>query len=816
MGNTLKGLSQVEADALLAKFGPNVLPETPPPSDIQILLSQIKSPLVYILIFAGVVTFFLRDYSDTTIILLAVLINTMLGFFQERRAGRALAALKNMLRPEALVIREGERLKIPVENLVPGDIVVLPQGEKVPADGEIIEASRLYVEEAMLTGESAPVSKELTDKIYMGTIVTAGFGMMRVELTGNKTKLGDIALSVQGAGEDTPLRKQLKALSRQLSLLIVAMIVFVFVLGLVRGRDFYEIFTTSVALAVSAIPEGLLVALTVILAVGMQRILKAKGLVRNLLSAETLGGVTTICVDKTGTLTEGHMKLVSLAGERPLMAKQAVLSNDRDDPLTIAAWEWGVRELRDVDVKGEKIDDYIDKHARLDTIPFSSHDRFSATLHKWRDGKNMMFVNGAPDFVLEWCKLNRSEKDDWTNVINKMTSKGMRVMGMATRMLPARKTKISKELANEDLSWIGLMGFSDPVRSGVSDSLSLARKAGIRTIIITGDYPQTAKNVASQLGIEIQNDKIVLGEELSKMGADELSTILADRSPILFARTTPEQKLKIVEALKKNGEVVAMTGDGVNDAPALSQADIGIAVAEATDVSKESADLVLLDSNFKTIIASVEEGRGIFDNVRKVLLYLLSGAFSEISAVCLAILFALPLPVTATQILWINLVSDSFPSLALTLDPKRPSAMSEPPRDPRQPLVTRWMVLLIAFVSVFSGASALFLFNMVISSTGDLTLARSVAFAALGVNSLVYVFSLRSLKASIFKSNPFKNRWLLAGVFGGFVLQVVPFVFSQTQSFFGVSAIPAIYWLYIMVLTLLMLVLIELSKLLIK
>lgn len=810
------GLEREEVKRRLQKYGYNLLPEKPPASALSIFLTQLKSPLVYVLLIAGIITFFLGDYSDTLIIALAVLVNTVLGFVQERKAGRALAALKSMLHSEAEVVREGKRMRISAETIVPGDIVILPQGEKVPADGVVVEASHLFLEEAILTGEASLVSKEVNDEVYMGTIVTAGRGIMKVTLTGPQTRMGAIALSVQEKVEDTPLRRQLKRLSRQLSVLVLLLTFLVFVIGIVGGHDLAEIFATSVALAVSAIPEGLLVALTVILAVGMQRILKKKGLVRNLVSAETLGGVTTICVDKTGTLTAGRMRVVKLAGDRKLMAKQALLSNDRDDPLTVALWEWGQHELTPEDLKGERIDAYLAKHKRLDTLPFSSEERFSATLHKWRGNKNVIFVNGAPDFLLEWCGLSASEKEDWTRVIDELTSEGMRLVGMARREVQARKKSLSAKDATQGLEWVGIVAFADPVRVGVADALKLAQKAGIRPIVITGDYPQTALAVMNKLGVKLQKSAVVLGEELAATSEGGLAKLLFPRVPMLFARTTPEQKLKIVNALKRNGEVVAMTGDGVNDAPALSQADIGIAVAEASDVSKESADLVLLDSSFSTIITAVEEGRGIFDNLRKVALYLLSGAFSEIVAVLGAILLALPLPVTATQILWINLVSDGFPNLALTIDPKRKGAMDEPPRDPREPLINRWMISLIAFVSLFSGLSALGLFWFVNHSTGDVVLARSTAFAVLGINSLVYVFSIRTLKDPVWRVNPASNPWLLVGVLGGVALQAVPFSFGPAQAFFGVAPIPPLYWGYIALLTFTIPVLIELSKVVVR
>ena len=445
MGKNLDGLSSEEAVRLLEKYGPNVLPEKPPPSKLSIFWQQLKSPLVYVLLVAGVITFFLKEYSDTAIISLAVFINTTLGFLQENKANESLAALKNMLHPEAIVIRDGKRARVAVSKLVPGDIVVLGQGEKVPADGVLLEAKRVFVEEAILTGESAPVSKEQKSEIFMGTIVTSGLGIMKVTITGEKTKMGKIATSIQTKDEKTPLERELERFSKQLSILVLLLTAIVFVIGLLSGRNLAEVFITSVALAVSAIPEGLLVALTVILAIGMQRILKQKGLVRNLVSAETLGGVTTICVDKTGTLTEGKMKVIKLVGERKLLAKQALLSSDRDDPLVIAAYEWAERELTSKDLKGERIDDYLDKHGRIDTLPFNSDDRFAATLHRWNSNKNVIFVNGAPDFLLEWCGLTKTEKKDILEVIEKLTKDGARLMGLAKKQVSTKKNSLKKK-----------------------------------------------------------------------------------------------------------------------------------------------------------------------------------------------------------------------------------------------------------------------------------------------------------------------------------------------------------------------------------
>ncbi len=798
------GLTTAEVEKRLSKFGPNILPEKPPPSDISIFLSQLKNPLIYVLIFAGLATFFLKHFSDAVIIAMAVIINTILGFFQERRAGKALSALKSLVSPQAEVVRDGKRKKVGANEVVPGDIIVLSQGMKVPADGKLVFVNRMFINEAILTGESQPASKANNEKVYMGTVVSSGQGAMEAQVTGALTQIGKIAEGVQETSEDTPLKKQIGRFSKQLLVLVVFLTLFVFVIGLASGESLIEIFKTAVALAVSAIPEGLIVSLTVVLAIGMQRILRRNGLVRNLTSAETLGGVTTICIDKTGTLTQGKMTVTDVVGDTVELAKQAILANDLDDPLVIAAFEWARGYIKD----------YIQEHPRLDSIPFSSKERFFASLNKWKKGENIIFVSGAPDSLLSWSDIKESEKEKIMQKIEDLTKEGKRVIGFSRKVVPSSNKRLSKEDVKGSLNWIGLLSFSDPVRPGVRDALSKANEAGIKIIVITGDYANTAEAVLTEIGMSISETEELLGEDLEKLSVEELAE--AVRHIKLFARTTPEQKLKIVEALKKNGEIVAMMGDGVNDAPAINKADIGIVVGDASDVARESADLVLLDSNFATIVGAVEEGRGIFENIRKIILYLLSDAFGEIVTVTFAIIVSLPLPVTAVQILWINLVSDGFPSLALTVDPKRKGIMVDPPRPPKERVVTNWMKILIGIVSLVSGLLALAFFTYVLRSSGDVKLARSVAFLTLGINSLVYVFSVKSLTTPFWKGNIFDNKWLIAAVLAGFGLQAFPFIFPFSRQFFDVSSLPINYWLVALGLSALMFIMVEVSKIIFR
>ncbi|KKQ84991.1 MAG: Cation-transporting ATPase, E1-E2 family [Candidatus Woesebacteria bacterium GW2011_GWB1_38_8] len=801
----LKGLSSEEASTRITKYGSNVLPETPPPSDLAILISQLKNPLVYVLFAAGGVTLILGHIADTILIFSDVFLNTILGFFQERKADKALSALKRLIHPKAKVIRDELIKIIDVEDVVPGDLVVIGQGDKVPADGKIGFANRLFVDEAILTGESVPITKNMKDKVFMGTLITSGQGRMIVETTGANTEVGKIATSIQKPEEDTPLTEQITIFSKQLSKLVGVLIIGVFVIGLITGRGIVEVLITSIALAVSAIPEGLLVALTVVLAIGMQRILARRGLVRNLVSAETLGGVTTICIDKTGTLTEGHMQVVDAIGSEDDLSLQSIIANDLDDPLVIAAYEWGLEKI--------KIEDVKKKYERLDSIPFTSENRFFTSLNKWDKQSNMLFVNGAPEFLIEWSDLDSERSKAIKDKIEVLTSEGKRLVGMARKKVSMQKSGLSVQDVKNNLEWVGLLAFSDPVREGVYESLDKTKIAGIKLLVITGDYPQTALSVMKSLNIEPDANSIIRGDELEKMTTSELSQrLLTIKHSGLFARTTPEQKFKIVESLKGNGEVVAMMGDGVNDAPALKQADIGIVVGEASDVAKESADLVLLDSSFATIIAAIEEGRSIFDNIRKVILYLMSDAFEEIIAVVGSLFLKLPLPVSAAQILWINLVSDGFPDLALTLDPKTRGIMRRNPRNGSENLVAPWMKTLIFIVSLVGGIIALSIFVYFYKTTNDLVLARSITFAALGVNSLVFVFSIRTLQESFWEENPFENNWLNLAVISGLIFQIIPFYFEPLRRFFGLVPIKMYHWILVFAGALVVFIIIEILK----
>jgi len=796
---TISGLSDTEAGDLLKKFGPNALPEKPPPSEFSIFVSQLKSPLVYILIISGVISAFTGEIADAVIIGVAVVINTFLGYLQEGRASKSLQALKRLVASTTEVIRDSQKQSIPTIELVPGDVVPLKQGLKIPADGVILSNNRLFVAEAIITGESVPIEKNDNDPVYMGTVISSGLGYMRVVVTGSHTKMGDIARQTEQVKKDTPMQKQLGNFSQKLLMVVLSLAAAVFVFGIAVGVALKDMFILAVAVSVSAIPEGLLVSLTVILAIGMQRILRRKGLVKNLASAETLGGVTVICTDKTGTLTEGKLQVVDSRGDPKVLALQILMS--KDDPMVSAAREWAFSQISP---------NLASQYPLLDSIPFTPKEKIFSSLHQYDPTHHLILVNGAPENIIAWTNMSDIDKNNLNNQINLITATGNRVLGLARKVVSDKFIKLDLADVKSDLEWLGILVYSDPVRLGVKEVLEDAKKAGIRVILITGDYPQTAKYVLSELGISVADDQFLLGDQIKDLSLEELSIKL--KNVRLLARTSPDQKLKIVQALKQAGEVVAMMGDGVNDAPALHESDIGIVVAEATDVARESADLVLLDSNFKTVLAAIEEGRSIFDNIRKVILYLLSDAFEEIVMIIGSIILKIPIPIAAMQILWINLFSDGFPNLALTAESKLPGIMLEYPRKKSESLVNRWMVTVIGLVSGIYGLVALFVYWWIMKTTGDVLLMQSAAFVIVGINSLFYVFSVRNLRTPIFKSKLFDNHWLNLSIVVGLLMQSMPFMFAASRQFFGLKIIPYYYWLIAIVMSLGGVAIIEVMK----
>jgi len=773
------GLSEIEISNRRSKFGPNELIEHGLRNPWHILFDQFREAMVFVLIIAAIISVVLSDWKDAIAIIVIVVLNAALGFFQEYRAEKAMAALKQMAAPVVKVRRGGRIIQVAARDLVPGDVVILEVGDAIPADARVLESINLRVQEASLTGESVPVEKSVanledenltlgdrTNMLFLGTAVTYGRGIAVVVHTGMDTELGHIANLLQTViNEQTPLQKRMAQLGKSLAWVALAIVSVVFGLGLLRGENAIDIFLTAVAMAVAAVPEGLPAVVTISLALGAQRMLKRKTLIRKLPAVETLGSVTTICSDKTGTLTENRITVtvLDIFGESVaiealldngvpimdaeispdahpstrslgLMMKAATLCNDAlldDDPsdgslhalgdptegaLLIASAQMGLWKS-----------DLDQRWTRVSEIPFTSERKRMTTVHRmaladrsqieapWRDSPFVAFSKGAVAELLEICTQiwvgdsSVPATDELRHRIqtadDRMAQNGQRVLGLAFRPLAENPASLEDALLEQNFTFIGLIGMLDPPRPEVKKAVETCRAAGIRPVMITGDHPLTAKRIAQDLGIS-DNDNIMTGIELSKITLVELENIVEDVS--VFARVSPEHKLNIVQAMQNKGHIVAMTGDGVNDAPALRRSDIGVAMGiTGTDVSKESADMVILDDNFATIVNAVEEGRTIYDNVRKFIKYTLTSNAGEIYVMLFAPFLGMPLPLTALQILWINLVTDGLPGLALSVEQPERNTMQRNPYAPNESVFARGMGTQILWVGLLMGLVAL-------------------------------------------------------------------------------------------------------------
>ncbi|MFA6896795.1 MAG: cation-translocating P-type ATPase [Patescibacteria group bacterium] len=861
------GLSEKEAQKRIVKYGRNKLPEKKRFTYWGIALSQFKSPMVYVLFAAALVSFLLGDYIDVCVILFAVFLNTVVGFIQEVKAETALAALSGVVAHKTYVIRDGIEKEIDTADVTLGDIVVLKSGGRVPADGRLLENYEMEIDEAVLTGESVPVKKIVKgldqegegeskkNMVYMGSSVVKGRGLAVITGIALDTKFGQIAdLLDRTEDADTPLQIELTKFSRSFGKITFMILVIVMAIGLYRSVPFLDIFTTAVAMAVAAIPEGVLVAVTIILAVGMQRILKSGSLVRKLVAAETLGSVSIICTDKTGTLTKGTMQvdhIVTLDSfftinnncrnnkreeseeerERVTALKIGMICND-------AVVENPAAKLEDWIIHGEYTEkaflwaglcagfdpESLNKEsARINEIPFSSDRKLMATLNK--EGEEyVIYVKGAAEEIINRSrhifvrgKAREMNEDDLRRMRQKqedMSREGLRVLGVAFKKTDKRIIPLFKESNEEDvvnnLVLVGLIALKDPLREEAKNMLDTAKEAGIRTIMITGDNSLTAKAIANELGMRVEKENILEGVELDRMSTGDFNNIVSKIK--VYARVSPRHKLRIVEAWQARGEVVAMTGDGVNDAPALKKADIGIALGSGTEVAKETANLVLLDDNFKTVIMAIRQGRSIFDNIRKVILYLISDSFSEVVIVGGSLLAGLPMPLTAAQILWINLVTDGLPNIALTQEPEEEGVMRQKPRKKNEPLLNAEMKTLVAAISIASGIVALPIFEYINAATGDLRRAGSVVFSLLAVDSLIYVFSLRSLRRSVFRQNPFSNPYLIAALVLALAFQLIAIYVPFFQNILKTKALSLGDWGVVAAAGLLTVVMIEVIK----
>jgi len=855
------GLSPFEAESRQAKFGRNEIPEPKPPSRLYILFRQINSPLIYIILAAAAISFFLQDYLDMWVILAAAFLNIGLGFWQEQKAARALRSLKQIVAWNANVVRDGVVTQVDSSELVPGDIILISAGDRIPADARLLSADELKIIEAPLTGESLPQVKDankvlkkgtpLGDRVNMifnGTLVANGSARAVVVHTGAKTEFGKIAQSLHETRDtETPLQKKIKEFTKWLGAIGIGIVGIIILIGWLVGYTFQEIFATAVAVAVSAVPEGLPSAVVVVLAVGLWRMAKRKALIKRLDSAETLGSTTVICTDKTGTLTEGKMTVTEIytdictaddkclfrngdnaeAVESQLVLKIGLLNNDAyvENPEDSFA-DWKVvgdpteqALLVAAMQSGLKKDKLGKKRARVAELPFSSDRKYMATLHKTKDDKhNVLYIKGAPEKVLPMCsqvfsksdfrKLSDEERRQVTARYTEMSKRGLRVLAFGYKKVPTGKVDLEEE--KTDFVFAGLVGLKDPLRPAAKGAIARARRAGVKVKMMTGDHKLTAQAIAAEVGLRADDRYVAEGQEIKLVDGSLAERQMRDIE--VFARVSPQDKLHIVDSLQKDGEIVAMTGDGVNDAPALKKADIGIAVGSGTDVSKEVADTVLINDDFESIELAVEEGRGIMENIKKVTLYLLSDTFSEVTVITFSLIVGLPLPLLATQILWVNMVDDGLPNMALALEPKEEGLMDSPPRPPDEPLITKPMRWLIGIISIMNAVALLFIFWWYLRTGHPVEEARTMAFTLMGVDSLLYVFSVRSFRHSIFTSHFWRNKWLLLACGVGFLLQLAAIYLPFLQNVFETFPLDLIDWAWILASVIVVMTVIEVVK----
>ncbi|MEE9323310.1 MAG: calcium-translocating P-type ATPase, SERCA-type [Candidatus Aenigmarchaeota archaeon] len=853
-----KGLGEEEAGSRIRKFGYNEIRKERGISRIEIFASQFKSFLIIILIAATIFSALVGEVIDALAIIVIVILNAVFGFVQEYKAEKTIEALKKLTSPEAVVIRRGREKKIASKFLVPGDIVLLEQGSKVPADMRIMKEYELKIDEAILTGESAPVSKDsgilknvpLADRknlAYTGTLVTYGRGIGVVVETGMTTEIGKIAEVVQKEEEvQTPLQKKLNTFGKRLGVIILLICTLVIVIGVMRGGPLtgqpitqsliVMMVITGIALAVAAIPEGLPAILTITLALGLQRLAKHNVLMRKLPAVETLGSTTVICSDKTGTLTKNEMmisgiwypdRLVEVTGEGYEPEGKFLLNKEEINPeakqtlsrlLKIGALCTNANLEKSgnsysiigdptegaIVVAAKKIglgkNDLENTHKRIDEMPFSSERKMMTTINK-TDAKVMSCVKGAPEVVLKLCekiiidgkvkKMNREWREKVLSKNHEMTSNALRVLAIAYK----EAERVDKKSAEKGLTFLGLVGMIDPPREEAIESARLCKKAGIRVVMITGDHKNTAVAIAKQIGLLEENNKVLTGPEMDSMSDEEFGKI--SKEVAVYARVNPLHKVRIVDALKKKGDIIAMTGDGVNDAPALKKADIGIAMGiKGTDVSKEASDMILRDDDFTSIVMAVHEGRSIYDNIKKFIRYLLSSNMGEVLIVFIALLIgfhdpstlSIIIPVTAIQLLWINLLTDGLPALAIGVDPASPGIMSRPPRDPGESILTRSMFTDIMIFGILMCIGTLLLFSLNLPFGG--TKAITIAFTSIVMFEMIRVHSVRAK----YKVGIFSNKKLLIAIAISILLQIIVIYTPFFQPIFETTSLTLIEW----------------------
>ncbi|MDF0593297.1 cation-translocating P-type ATPase [Methanotrichaceae archaeon M04Ac] len=853
LSSSREGLSSDEAAQRLSEHGANQLEEFYKPSKLRLFLRQFENYLIIVLIFAAAVSWIAGETTNAYAIFGIILFISIIGFFQEYRAERAMDALREMVAPEANVLRSGKMTRIPVGDLVPGDVVYLEAGDKVPADGRVIEETSLQVVESSLTGESVPEDKSVeavaeeapladrTDMVYMGTIVVYGNCMAAVTATGTRTELGRISGLVQRKPEDPPIKIKFQHLAKQLAVVVLAACAIIFAVEVNRGAPVLETLIIATALAVAAIPTALPFITTITLAYGTQIMAGKNAIIRRLPAVETLGSTTVICTDKTGTLTRGEMMVrkiwttrgveVTGTGYDPagsflqegeelnpkedkhlcaLLVAGALANNSRleegpdgwqviGDPtegaLIVAASKGDLLDY----VEGWYLEEVVE-------FPFDSEMRRMTTVHRSPDGLAVS-MKGAPETVLAFCaRIMRDGSEDpitsedrliASKAADEMAGRGLRILALAGKEM-APGEPLDREAVELDLTFLGLVGMMDPPREEAKEAIKVCEAAGIRPVMITGDHKLTASAIGRELGILNEGGRVLEGTQLDEMTPEELAEVIEEVS--IFSRTTAEQKVRIVEALRKKGHIVAMTGDGVNDGPALRTADIGISMGKTgTEVSKEASDMVIADDNFATIVAAVEEGRRIYSNIRKASSYLLSCNFAEVMTIFIGVMLGLPVPLIALQILWINIVTDEFPAIGLGVEPAHSDLMKNKPRDPREPILTRGLFLYTLGISTVIFIGTLGLYANALRGGAPLEEARTTAFASLVIFEIYNAYNSRSLQTSFFKMDPRTNGKLILGLAASLGALLLAIYHPFMQRLFETTPLDAESWAAIVI-----------------
>lgn len=851
-----KGLSAQEAQSRFEQYGPNELVGEQKRGIWQMLLDQFKDFMIIVLFAAALVSAVLGEWIDSLVIVTVVVLNAILGVVQESKAEQALAALKKMAAPNAKVIRDGKMQIMPAAQLVRGDVVVLESGDFVPADMRLIEAVNLKIEESSLTGESVPVEKDtktlendnisIGDRVnmaYMTSAVTYGRGKGIVVATGMDTEVGKVAQMIEQEDVQTPLQKRLEQLGKELAVAAVGICIAIFVIGIIYGRPWLDMFMTAVSLAVAAIPEGLPAIVTIVLAIGVQRMARRNAIIRRLPAVETLGAATVICSDKTGTLTQNRMtvqqiyiagSIYDLNSDLPvdskkvplsLMLKVSLLCNDAiedvdkgkavGDPTETALLELGIRQgLHKAELEA--------RMPRVDEVPFDSERKLMTTVHVC-ESRYFVLTKGALDELLKRCsmihddsgirKITQTDIKTIAAINEKMAAQALRVLSMAYKEIGSLDYTDKQHELESELIFLGMVGMIDPPRPEAKDAVQVCRTAGIKPVMITGDHKLTAVAIAKELGILNHPDEAISGAELDEISDEEMQQKVQQYS--VYARVSPEHKVKIVKAWQHRGDIVAMTGDGVNDAPALKRADIGAAMGKAgTDVAKGAADMVLTDDNFATVVAAVEEGRIIYSNIIKSIHFLLSCNIGEILALFIATIlnwFQLLMPV---HILWINLVTDSLPAIALSLERGERDIMQRPPRDPKENIMSWPMLINVLWQGAVISIAALVAFR--IGSLVDHATGMTMAFLVLGLSQLMHSINMRSREKSILSMKWSDNPLMIPMLSLSALMQLIVVLFPFIRGIFKLTSLDAMHWFYTIVLALLPIAAVELWKLMIR